>query len=212
HDPREFLLVVGGGAGPVHAAGIARELGLARILVPRSSSLFCAAGLLLSDLRHDFVRSCVAPLERVDRARLRTLVRTLIADGHATLEAEGARDERATVSLACDVRSLGQHHEITVPWLAEEAEELDLHGVAKRFHDAHDRLYGYSLPETALELVNVRVVVTGLTSKTALAAPPRGDLSRAARGQRPMWIADDEAFAPGPVWDGDVLGAGATLD
>src|SRR5439155_1259075 len=70
HDPREFLLVVGGGAGPVHAAGIARELDLTRILVPRNSSLFCATGLLLSDLRHDVVRSFVVPLERVDRDRL----------------------------------------------------------------------------------------------------------------------------------------------
>ena len=212
HDPREFLLVVGGGAGPVHAAGIARELGLTRMLVPRSSSLFCAAGLLLSDLRHDFVRSFVAPLERADRPRLRTLLRALIADGRGALAAEGVQDECASVSLACDVRYLGQHHEITVPWLTEEADELDLHGVAKRFHDAHDRLYGYSLPETALELVNVRVVATGLTPKTAPAAPPRGDATGAARGRRPMWIAADEAFVTVPVWDGDVLGAGATLD
>jgi N-methylhydantoinase A len=212
HDPREFLLVVGGGAGPVHAASIARELDLTRMLVPRSSSLFCATGLLLSDLRHDFVRSCVTPLERVDRGRLLTLVRALVADGRAALTAEGVRDPRATVSLGCDVRYLGQHHEITVPWLGEEADELDLHGVAKRFHDAHDRRYGYSLSETALELVNVRVVATGLTPKTPLAAPPGGDASGAARGRRPMWIADDDAFLTVPVWDGDILGPGATVD
>jgi N-methylhydantoinase A len=212
HDPREFLLVVGGGAGPVHAAGIARELGLTRILVPRNSSLFCAAGLLLSDLRHDFVRSCVAPLERVDRDRLGGLVRSLVADGRAALAAEGVTDECQVIDVSCDVRYFGQHHEITVPWLAEEVGELDVHGVAKRFHDAHDRLYGYALDETPLELVNVRAVATGRTPKTPLAEPPAGDATRASRGRRQVWIADDEAFATVPVWDGDALGQGATRD
>jgi N-methylhydantoinase A len=212
HDPRDFLLVVGGGAGPVHAAGIARELGLTRILVPRNSSLFCAAGLLLSDLRHDFVRSCVAPLERVDRDRLGALVAALVADGRAALAAEGVTDDRTVIQLSCDARYLGQHHEITVPWLAEEADELDLRGVAKRFHDAHDRLYGYALAETPLELVNVRAVATGRTPKPALAAPPKGDAPRASRGRREVWMAEDEAFATVPAWDGEALGPGATLD
>lgn len=212
HDPREFLLVVGGGAGPVHAAGIARELGLRRILVPRSSSIFCAVGLLLSDLRHDFVRSYVAAFERLERKRLEEIARALHADARRALEAEGIDPATAVITLGCDVRYLGQYHELAVPWLVDELESGDLTGVAKRFHDVHDRLYGYALPEAPLELVNLRAVVVGPTPKPLLPEMAPGRASDALRGQRPVWIAEERAFVPAAVYDGEALGSGARLE
>ena len=212
HDPREFLLVVGGGAGPVHAAGIARELGLGRILVPRSSSIFCAVGLLLSDLRHDFVRSHVAAFERIERKRLEEIARALQVDARRVLEAEGIDHATAMITLGCDVRYVGQYHELAVPWLVDEVESGDLTGVAKRFHDIHDRLYGYALPEAPLELVNVRAVVVGLTPKPSLPDVAPGQASDALRGRRPVWIAEERAFVPVPVYDGEGLGSGARLE
>jgi len=211
HDPREFLLVVGGGAGPVHAAGIARELGLTRLLVPRDSSIFCAAGLVRSDLRHDFVRSHPCAFDRLDRVALRRVASSLEADARATLAAEDVRRERAVVRLACDVRYVGQYHELTVEWLADEVEGLDLSGASKRFHEAHDRQYGYALPETPLELVNVRAVALGLTPAAPLPEIPRGEASAARRGSRRAWVAQDAAFADTDVFDGEALGAGARL-
>jgi len=211
HDPREFLLVVGGGAGPVHAAGIARELGLTRLLVPRDSSMFCAAGLVRSDLRHDFVRSHPSAFDRLDRAALSRVAASLAADARATLAAEGVAPERAIVRLACDVRYLGQYHELTVEWLADEAAEADVSGVSKRFHETHDRQYGYALPETPLELVNVRAVALGLTPASPPAEIARGNASAAHRGRRRAWVADAEAFADTDVFDGEALGAGARL-
>jgi len=211
HDPREFLLVVGGGAGPVHAASIARELGLTRLLVPRDSSIFCAAGLVRSDLRHDFVRSHPCAFDRLDRVALRRVASSLEADARATLAAEDVRRERAVVRLACDVRYVGQYHELTVEWLADEVEGLDLSGASKRFHEAHDRQYGYALPETPLELVNVRAVALGLTPAAPLPEIPRGEASAARRGSRRAWVAQDAAFADTDVFDGEALGAGARL-
>jgi N-methylhydantoinase A len=212
HDPREFLLVVGGGAGPVHAAGIARELGLRRILVPRSSSIFCAVGLLLSDLRHDFVRSHVAAFERIDRQRLGDITRALQADARQTLETEGIEPGTAVVTFGCDVRYVGQYHELPVSWLVDEVESGDLTGVAKRFHDVHDRLYGYSLPEAPLELVNVRALVVGLTPKPPLPEVAPGRAPEALRYHRPVWIAEERAFVLTPVYDGEGLGSGAQLE
>jgi N-methylhydantoinase A len=212
HDPREFLLVVGGGAGPVHAAGIARELGLRRILVPRSSSIFCAVGLLLSDLRHDFVRSYVAAFERIERKRLEEIARALQADARRALEAEGIDPATAVTTLGCDVRYLGQYHELAVPWLVDELESGDLTGVAKRFHDAHDRLYGYALPEAPLELVNLRAVVVGSTPKPPLPEMAPGQASDALRAHRPVWVAEERAFVPAEVYDGEALGSGARLE
>lgn len=212
HDPRALPLVVAGGAGPVHAAAIARELGIVRVLVPRDSSIFCAAGMLFSDLRHDFVQSYVTPFETLDRRRLRQACAALGSAGRVALAGEGVPVERQTVALACDVRYVGQYHEIAVPLLAEEAETGDLSGVAKRFHEAHDRLYGYALPGTPLELVNVRAVATGLTEKPRLPEVGSGPATDARRGRRPMWLAEERAFAPVDVFDGERLGAGARLD
>jgi N-methylhydantoinase A len=211
HDPREFLLVVGGGAGPVHAAGIAHELGLRRILVPRSSAIFCAVGLLLSDLRHDFVRSHVAAFEGIEQDRLAEIARALQAEARGALDVEGIHPATAVIMLGCDVRYLGQYHELTVPWLADEVESADLTGVAKRFHEAHDRLYGYALPEAPLELVNVRATAMGLTPKPPLPEMAPGVASEALRGHRPVWIAEERGFVRAPVYDGEGLGSGARL-
>ena len=93
-----------------HITTLAAELGLTRILVPRNSSIFCAAGLLLSDLRHDLVRTYVTPFEQADRDRLRAMVRALAADGRAALQADGVAGSQASLSFACDVRYLGQYH------------------------------------------------------------------------------------------------------
>ncbi len=210
HDPRDFLLVVGGGAGPVHAAGIAAELGIERILVPRDSSILCAMGLLRSDLRHDLVRTHLVPFDRADRGRLAALAAEMAAEGRAALEAEGVAADAVRFTLACDARYAGQYHEIEVPWLAEEAQDGDLRGVAKRFHEAHDRLYGYCLPEAALELVNVRAVATGLAAPPPLPEVPPGP-PPAPRDSRAVWSAGDAAFVATPVYDGERLGAGARL-
>jgi N-methylhydantoinase A len=211
HDPREFLLVVGGGAGPAHAAGIARELDLPRWLVPRDSSILCAAGLVRSDLRHDFVLSHPHAFDRLDRRALRRVAASLGTEARAMLASEGVPRERATVGLACDVRYVGQYHELTVEWLDEEFEGDDLSGLAKRFHEAHDRHYGYALADTPLELVNVRAVALGHT----FAVPPpeiaRGGAAAARRGHRRAWVAESATFSDASVYDGAALGAGARL-
>jgi N-methylhydantoinase A len=115
------------------------------------------------------------------------------------------------VGLACDVRYVGQYHELTVEWLDEEFEGDDLSGLAKRFHEAHDRHYGYALPDTPLELVNVRAVALGHT----FAVPPpeiaRGGAAAARRGHRRAWVAESATFSDASVYDGAALGAGARL-
>jgi len=212
HDPRALPLVVAGGAGPVHAAGIAHELGITRILVPRDSSIFCAAGMLFADLRHDLVQTLVVPVDGLDADRLRGVCAALARDGHAALAGEGVPAARRALALACDVRYVGQYHEITVPLLAEEADAADLSGVAKRFHEAHDRLYGYALPDTPLELVNVRGVATGLVDKPRLPEAPAGGAARTLRrGRRRAWLAAERAFGEVDLYDGLGLGAGARL-
>jgi N-methylhydantoinase A len=211
-DPRDFLLLAGGGAGPLHAAGIAQELGMRRVLVPQSAAILCAVGLLLSDLRHDLVRSQVTPFAHAKPGQLRATAAELMDAGRTALGAEGVRPEDTLIELACDARYVGQYHELTVPWLPDEAAAGDLGGVAKRFCEAHDRLYGYAVPDGPLELINVRAVALGRTAKPRFPQVPPGESRSARRGRRPMWMADEQAARIVDIYDGEALGSGAQLD
>jgi N-methylhydantoinase A len=216
-DPREFSLVVAGGAGPIHAGMIALELEIPTILTPRESSIFCAAGMLLSDLRHDFVRSLNTLLSQIpaaDLLLLQKLFRVMREEGERQLLAEGIRAERIRHTFSGDMRYLGQYHEINVSFTAEEIEKGDMAQVCCRFHQDHDRLYGYSLEKegAAVEIVNLRVSSLGTTDKPhfrnrCLA----GDGEAALRGRRPVYLPDLKDFSELEVWDGDHLPKGARL-
>jgi N-methylhydantoinase A len=217
HDPREFPLVCAGGAGALHAAGIAEELGIARIVVPRDASIFCAGGMLRTDLRHDYVRSCAQLLgeARAGNRRVRALAREMRAEARRTLAAEGIPGPRQRMRFALDLRYLGQYHEVTVEVPEKALAAADWNAVRERFHAMHDRLYGYALraERTAVELLNVRLAASGVTEKPPLAREPRRAPSPAAalKGRRPVWLAARARFGRVPVYDGERLGHGNRL-
>ncbi|MBI2894843.1 MAG: hydantoinase/oxoprolinase family protein [Deltaproteobacteria bacterium] len=213
HDPRELPLVVAGGAGPLHACAIATELELPLMVVPRESSTFCAAGMLMADLQHDLVRSTIAPLASLDRGELGKIVDDLVAEGRAILAEEKIPDDRVRLELQLDVRYVKQYHEVRVPASIGAVRAGDLAQVAAAFHAEHDRLFGYELSKqgTPLELINVRLKAMGLTDKLVLPSEPRGpsDPSSARKGKRRAWVSD--AFAEVDVYDGHGLVHGALV-
>jgi N-methylhydantoinase A len=217
YDPREFPLVCAGGAGALHAAGIAAELGIARIVVPRDASIFCAAGMLRTDLRHDYVRSCAQLLGEgaAGDRRVQRLARELRAEAGRTLAAEGLPASRQRLRFALDLRYLGQYHEVTVEVPEEVLAKADWKIVRERFHARHDRLYGYALRAegTPIELLNVRLAASGVTEKPPVRREPRraSGPARALKGKRPVWHAERARFRPVPVFDGDRLGHGNRL-
>ncbi len=212
-DPREFPMVVAGGAGALHACMIARELEIPRIVVPATASTLCAAGMLQCDLQHDFVRSCVGPLATIDPAHLAALAGELIAAGEARLA--GQEIEALEHELALDLRYLKQYHEVTVPLERTDLEAGDLSAVAQAFHGEHDRLYGYDLAAegTGLELINLRVRSIGRTAKPSLPelAPGDGAGAVAHRGTRRAFVPEVEEFREVPVYDGHLLGSGDAI-
>ncbi len=212
YDPRGCLLVIAGGAGPVHACDIAKELEMQLMLVPKVSSVFCASGMLMSDLRHDFVRVYYTLMKEgyIDISIINSLLMEMKDEGLATLKKEGVPTERMTVAYSADLRYEAQLNEIEIPlpitngtFTTDEMARLQ-----QAFDDKHDALYGYSLPGTTLELVCLRVKAEGLTEKPKFKELPYmgEDATPAAKGQRKIYY--EEGFITVPIYDGTKMGHG----
>lgn len=158
HDPRQSVLIVAGGAGAVHAAAIARELGIGKLLVPREASVFCAAGMLLSDLKHDYVRNLSGPLAALAREKIHQLYREMEAEARQTLLDEGGGKQGIEFTYSVDLKYIGQFHELTMPF--DFAAEGPAH-LKSAFDAQHRRLYGYQLADQPVEALHWRLSAVG---------------------------------------------------
>ncbi len=209
HDPREFPLVVAGGAGPVHACMIALELEIPVMIVPKESSIFCAAGMLMSDLKHNFVRTYSTFLGRMDTKRFRSLFREMEKEATALLKSENIPEDSIQHIYSLDMRYVKQYHEVNVEVTREELDRGDFESMAAKFHPEHNRLYGYSLEEegTPIELINLRLSSIGKTSKPKFGKEEydQEDPSKAFKKKRKVYLPQKKTFAEVPVYDGHKL-------
>ena len=213
YDPREFPLLCAGGAGPIHGAAIAAELGIRRVVVPRDSSIFCAAGMLRTDLKHDYVRSFAQMLPKGRDSRVKALLAEMEREARATLKGEGIVPGAQRLRYSLDLRYVGQYHEVNVDVSPRLLKDFDWNAMRDAFHGRHDALYGYALRDegTPVELLNLRLSAIGVTRKPALKREPRRSAScaHALKGRRSIHVG--ERFAKVPVYDGDRLGHGNRL-
>ena len=212
HDPRDFALVVAGGAGPIHALPIAADLGIGTLLVPRVSSVFCASGMLLSDLKQSWVRTCATADGRLDLARAAARFAEMTAEARAVFAAQGVSVGALALHYAADLRYAGQFHEVEVPGFDGGRADADSWAaLTAAFHSRHDALYGYSIPGGEVELINVRLTVIGATPRPAPAPAADGgaDSGHALKGHRPAWFSG--RYSDTPVFDGAALVPGNRL-
>jgi N-methylhydantoinase A len=208
-DPRELLLVAAGGAGGLHAGMIAHELDLERVVVPRMSSVLCAFGMLLADLRHDYVRSFSRPWEHVDVAEARALIDAMVAEGMEALALEGTTPAERSAQATADVRYRGQHHEVSVSFAPEDlARDDGLARIEDAFHARHEQLYGFSSRGRPMEVIALRATVRGRRPPLRLALPPARDGDAPRRGRRPAWVPSRRALAEVDVYDADGMRPG----
>ena len=208
-DPRDFPVVVAGGAGPVHAAAIASELDVGLLVVPRESSIFCAAGMLLCDFQHDEVSALKRALAAVSPSELRDALAQLAEQGRGTLLGEGVKEADIVFQASLDLRYVGQWHELRVglPWLPGQTPEVA--AIAERFHAEHDRTFGYSSTESPIECLAVRIAALGRTPKPDLgAAGGRSSGGERPLATRPVWSHVRHELRETPVYDGEQLHAG----
>jgi N-methylhydantoinase A len=197
YDPRGFVLVAFGGAGPAHANALARDAGIETVLVPRSPGIFSATGLLVTDLEHTHTATVLERLEDVGEDMLDALFEALEEAGRRDLEREGTAPPQITFLRQLDLRYVGQSFELTVS-AGERAE------VARRFHAEHDRAYGFAAPGEPIELVNVRVRAIGRIAKPALPTLPEGSLPP-PQEVRPVYFAESGGFVETAVFDRSAL-------
>jgi N-methylhydantoinase A len=163
HDPRELTLMPFGGAGALHATSVARSLDIRRILVPLLPGILCAQGLIVSDIKEDFVRTIRLPLaaENIDAIeRIKVKMRT---EAYAWLDREKIDAPTCQLRFSGDLRYVGQNYELSVP-IADQP-ELDLGAILRGFHGAHERHYGFDSKSDLVELVNLRVTALGTLPK-----------------------------------------------
>jgi len=165
HDPRRFSLLSFGGAGGLHAADLARRLGIPQVIVPPLASTLSAFGMLAAEVVKDYVQTVMLPGDTPIPALAKRLA-PLMKRGLREVEAEGIPAQDIRLETALDMRCLGQSYELTVPFDADESEAALL----RRFHRLHERAYGYVRPHAAVEIVSLRLRVVGQVEPPALLA------------------------------------------
>lgn len=208
-DPREFPLIVAGGAGPIHSCLICEELEIPFQIIPRESSILCAVGMLMGDLVHDFVRTFVSRFDCLDWPALERILGGMTDQGRDVLQRELIPAQRQAFQVKFDCRYLKQFHEVSFSVPAAAIDSRNTAAVAQAFHAEHNRLYGYSLEEqqVPVEIINVRLQAIGHTDKPTLSEQPRAgrDPAPAFKGERPVYLPGAREFHRVPIYDGHRL-------
>jgi N-methylhydantoinase A len=210
YDPRDYTLIAFGGAGPLHAARLARELDIGRVLVPRNPGILCAMGLLLTDMRVDFALTRLKPLHPDSLPDMDEAFRTLAARGQYWFEDEAISAENQRVRRTVDMRYAGQNYELSVPLPDGEIGPRSLAALAEAFAAMHRRLYGFAAADEPVQLVTFRIEASGVVPKATFTPRPftGSNAASALAEYRPVWLPDSHDFAPCPVYDRDRLEPG----
>jgi N-methylhydantoinase A len=208
HDPRDFALMPFGGAGPLHAVAIARDLNIPRVLVPRYPGLNSALGCVLADVRHDFVQAVSETLGNLDRKSIQNILADQERAGRELLEQEKVSVIRVDVSHEFDLLFRGQSHTLRVPM---RGSRFDPQEVEAEFVERYLARYDLSLPEMHPMLINVRTTVIGVRERIDLGIlkPVQGSLQDAVTGSRDVYF--DGSWRKATTYDRDQLPEGATI-
>jgi N-methylhydantoinase A len=210
-DPRAFALFAFGGSGPLLAAQVAGLLDMETVIIPPNPGNTSAFGLLVSDIKRDFVRTFVRSEAQLDASELEAAWSELEREGRAVLTREGVAEDKMILKRIVDARYFGEAHEVQVPIPDAKIDAAALPGLIDRFHDVHDRVYGYAYRgEQPIELVNLRVQAVGVVHRPTLAPNAGGSADPKPTGTRSVYFDGEQVETP--VYGRDQLGAGANFE
>jgi N-methylhydantoinase A len=205
HDLRDFMLLAFGGAGPVHAGRIARDLGMAGVIVPLYPGVFSAIGLLMSHVKHDYIQSKMSPMSDLRPHDVEAVFERLAAQAQVELRADGFADEQICVERSLDLRYAGQGYEVGIDY------DADLKRLRHRFDEQHRSLFGHMAPDEPVEVVSYRVRGIGLVPQVEMPKfkPTGAPLTAAKRGIRRVHF-DGESLDC-PIYQRDRLDVGLAI-
>ncbi len=212
NDPRDFALFAFGGAGPLHAAALARELGIPRVIIPARPGITNALGCVVADLRHDFVRTVNQPVAGLDETAMQAILAAQAADGMALIDAEVVKPQSVQVLHSADMQFVGQTHLLNVPLPCATVDRATLQSL---FEQAYFARFKVELPEIRANLVNLNTSVIGLRAPLDLSTliDPAGrtaTLDGALSEVRPVWF--DGRWIDTPVYARERLPLDAAID
>ncbi len=207
YDIRDFTLVAFGGGGPMHAGRIALDLGIPSVLVPLTPGVHSALGLLMSDVKHDYVRSKLAGLEELDLNEINGLFAQLIDQAKADLRGEGFRENEIKIEPYLDLRYAGQGYELTVPCMMPPLAPDDLGLMRRRFDTQHEQASGHKAETEPVELVSLRLISFGLVPQAKL-SPGKATGKKVAEakiGERKIFFGKERGTLNSTIYSRDRL-------
>ena len=183
YDPHDFVLIAFGGAGPLHSTKLAEELEIPVVIIPPYPGNTSAMGLVMADMRYDYVATRIQNLDDVEPALSEETFQELEAQAHSQLSQEGISTERQSLARSCDLRYFGQAHELNIPLDGQLISPNVMHSIGRAFHAAHRRTHGHAMEGDPVEIVNYRVSAVGTSPKPELEGQ-RNSSQDALKGQR----------------------------
>lgn len=213
YDPRDFSMVAFGGGGPMHCAYLAKELNIKKVIVPIAAPVFSAWGMLMTDVRHDYIQTSIRRMNEVSAEELTAMWEGLLKQAEQQFGKEGVEPSQVVYHFIADMRYMGQEHTVKVnvpaiPWTDSLKEEI-----ISRFHDTHEHFYTFRLPDTPTEIVNLHLVGYGRLNKPDLAhiEAQTNPVETARKEIRKVYFTED-GWLDTPVYDREKLGSGAAFD
>ncbi len=213
YDIRDFTLVAFGGGGPMHAGRMALDLGIPSVLIPLIPGVHSALGLLMSDVKHDYVRSKLARLDDLDLEEINGFFARLINQARADLRAEDFQDNEIRLDFYLDLRYAGQGYELTVPCPAAPLKQEDLVLMRQRFDSQHEQASGHKAETEPVELVSLRLISYGIVPQAKL-APAKASgkkIEDAKTGERKIYFGKEHRELLCDIYSRDRLEPGQRI-
>ena len=213
HDPRDYALMAYGGAGPLHAARLARELGISRVIVPPAPGALCALGLLLTDLKADFSQTRRISLSPDAASEVSDIYDVLADRATRWLDRESIPSARRMLIRTAEMRYMGQNHELQVPVPAGPITAAGIDRAADNFEAAHRQRFGFAVEGESIEFVTLRIEALGQVNKTETSRVPVREHtgSPAPRDRRNVWLSEPGGSVDCPVYSRSDLLPGQTI-
>lgn len=214
-DPRGYALVVGGGAGAIHGGMLAAELGLEKVIIPAYAGVFCSYGMVVSDVRHDYMKTYAANTDTLDLGAADAIFEELERLALADLKGEGFAAADITLARFCDAKYPNQVHELTIPLPSNGAfQKSDLVKIAETFHALHERRFSYCVRNSSVDIYHWRLTASG-----RIPAKPVREYSLveknpadALKGTRDVYFGDQKEYIPTNIYDGGRLRHGMVAE